>query len=74
MIRHGRNLPPSSGRGSQIQPVSFGDGPQMPMMAVSPYAKRSFVDHTYTDQVSILKFIEANSAGTRAVSCDRSSR
>ncbi len=30
------------------------------MIVVSPYAKRGFVDHTYTDHVSILKFIEAN--------------
>jgi hypothetical protein len=44
-----------------IQPVSFfGDGPRIPMIVVSPYARRGFVDHTYTDHVSILKFIEAN--------------
>jgi phospholipase C len=44
-----------------IQPVSFfGDGPRVPMLVISPYAKRGFVDHTYTDHVSILKFIEAN--------------
>jgi len=27
-------------------------------MVVSPYAKRGYVDHTYYDHVSILKFIE----------------
>ncbi len=44
-----------------IQPVSFfGDGPRVPMIVVSPFARRGFVDHTYTDHVSILKFIEAN--------------
>jgi phospholipase C len=44
-----------------IQPVSFfGDGPRVPMLVVSPYARRDFIDHTYTDHVSILKFIEAN--------------
>jgi phospholipase C len=44
-----------------IQPVSFfGDGPRVPMQVVSPYARRGFVDHTYNDHVSILKFIEAN--------------
>jgi phospholipase C len=44
-----------------IQPVSFfGDGPRVPMMVVSPYARQGFVDHTYNDHVSILKFIEAN--------------
>ncbi len=44
-----------------IQPVSFfGDGPRVPMLVISPFAKPGFVDHTYTDHVSILKFIEAN--------------
>jgi acid phosphatase len=44
-----------------IQPVSFfGDGPRVPMIVVSPYARRDYIDHTYTDHVSILKFIEAN--------------
>jgi phospholipase C len=44
-----------------IQPVSFfGDGPRVPMIVVSPYARSGFVDHTYSDHVSILKFIEAN--------------
>src|SRR5262249_6095687 len=44
-----------------IQPVSFfGDGPRIPMIVVSPYAKRDAIDHTYTDHVSVLKFIEAN--------------
>ena len=44
-----------------IQPVSFfGDGPRVPMIVVSPYARRDVVDHTYTDHVSVLKFIEDN--------------
>jgi len=44
-----------------VQPVSFfGDGPRVPMIVVSPYTRPGFVDHSYTDHVSILKFIEAN--------------
>lgn len=44
-----------------IQPVDFfGDGTRIPLIAVSPYARRGYVDHTYYDHVSILKFIEAN--------------
>ena len=44
-----------------IQPVSFfGDGPRVPLILVSPYARHGAVDHTYNDHVSILKFIEAN--------------
>ncbi len=38
----------------------FGDGTRIPLIAVSPFAKKGYVDHTYTDHVSILKFIEAN--------------
>jgi phospholipase C len=44
-----------------IQPIDFfGDGPRTVMIAVSPYAKTGFVDHTYGDHASILKFIERN--------------
>jgi phospholipase C len=44
-----------------IQPVSFfGDGPRVPMLVVSPYARTGAVDHTYADHVSVLKFIERN--------------
>jgi acid phosphatase len=39
---------------------AFGDGTRIPLIAISPFAKRGVVDHTYTDHVSILKFIEAN--------------
>jgi phospholipase C len=38
----------------------FGDGPRIPLLAVSPYARRGHVDHTYADHTSILKFIEHN--------------
>ena len=37
-----------------------GYGPRMPLLVVSPYAKAGFVDHTLTDQSSILRFIEDN--------------
>lgn len=44
-----------------IQPIDFfGDGPRIPLLVISPYAKRGHVDHAYHDHVSILKFIEAN--------------
>src|SRR6516162_4583211 len=38
----------------------FGDGTRIPLLAVSPFAKKGHVDHTYADHVSILKFIEKN--------------
>jgi phospholipase C len=37
-----------------------GYGPRLPLIVVSPYAKANFVDHTTTDQSSILRFIEDN--------------
>jgi phospholipase C len=44
-----------------IQPLDFfGDGTRIPLMVISPYVKPGTVDHTYTDQASILKFIEWN--------------
>jgi len=38
----------------------FGDGPRIPLIAVSPFAKPGHIDHTYADHASILKFIELN--------------
>ena len=44
-----------------IQPIDFfGDGPRIPLIVVSPFTRGGHVNHTYTDHVSILKFIERN--------------
>ncbi|HYL85912.1 MAG TPA: alkaline phosphatase family protein [Candidatus Angelobacter sp.] len=44
-----------------IQPLDFfGDGPRIPLLAVSPFSKGGHISHTYSDHVSILKFIERN--------------
>lgn len=37
-----------------------GPGPRQPLLVISPYSKTNYVDHTQTDQASILKFIEDN--------------
>jgi phospholipase C len=37
-----------------------GYGPRLPLLVVSPYAKANYVDHTVTDQSSILRFVEDN--------------
>jgi len=37
-----------------------GYGPRLPMLLISPYAKVNYIDHTLTDQSSILRFIEDN--------------
>jgi phospholipase C len=37
-----------------------GYGMRQPLLVVSPWAKKNFVDHTVTDQTSVLRFIEDN--------------
>jgi phospholipase C len=37
-----------------------GYGPRLPLIVISPYAKKNFVDHTATNQTSIIRFIEDN--------------
>jgi phospholipase C len=37
-----------------------GYGPRLPLMVISPWAKINYVDHTITDQTSILRLIEDN--------------
>ena len=37
-----------------------GYGTRQPLMVISPFAKKNFIDHTLTDQTSILRFIEDN--------------
>jgi phospholipase C len=44
-----------------IQPLDFfGDGPRIPLIAVSPYARGGRIVHSYNDHASIVKFIERN--------------
>lgn len=35
-----------------------GPGPRLPILLISPWAKANYVDHTYTDQTSIMRLIE----------------
>jgi len=37
-----------------------GHGPRLPLLVISPWANSNFVDHTLTDQASIINFIEKN--------------
>ncbi len=37
-----------------------GHGPRLPLLIISPWAKKNFVDHTLTDQTSIIRFVEDN--------------
>ena len=37
-----------------------GYGPRLPLLLISPWSKQNYVDHTLTDQTSVLRFIEDN--------------
>jgi phospholipase C len=40
-----------------------GYGPRLPLLVISPWARKNFVDHTMTDQSSIIRFVEDNWLG-----------
>jgi len=50
--------------GSQNEPGDYQRrcryGPRQPLIVISPYARKNFVDHSVTDLTSILLFIEEN--------------
>jgi phospholipase C len=60
---------PLAGPNSGGAPVNgrCGYGTRMPLLVISPFAKRNHVDHTLTDQASILRFIEDNWLGGERV-------
>ena len=37
-----------------------GYGPRLPFLVISPWSRPNFVDHTLTDQTSVIRFIEDN--------------
>jgi phospholipase C len=44
-----------------------GYGPRLPLLVISPWARQNFVDHTLTDQTSIIRFIEDNWLGGQRI-------
>jgi phospholipase C len=53
-------VPPADGGAAQPVLGRCGYGTRMPLLVVSPLAKKNYIDHTLTDQTSILKFVEDN--------------
>jgi phospholipase C len=56
--------------GAAVNPHALGRcgyGPRLPMLVISPYAKENFVDHTVTDQTSVIHFIEDNWLGGQRI-------
>jgi phospholipase C len=43
-----------------IQNGRCGYGPRQPLLVISPFARKNYVDHRVTDQASVLRFIEDN--------------
>ena len=62
----GRGTPMTGVKGRPVQ-GRCGHGPRLPMLVVSPFAKANFVDHTPTDQTSIIRFIEDNWLGGQRI-------
>ncbi len=52
-------LPGPGTNGAAVQ-GRCGYGPRLPLLVISPWSKQNFVDHTVTDQSSIIRFIEDN--------------
>jgi phospholipase C len=44
-----------------------GYGPRQPLLVISPWALENFVDHTVTDQTSVIHFIEDNWLGGQRI-------
>jgi phospholipase C len=61
-FQQGKAVPAAPLNGNFGQPAwgRCGYGTRMPLLVVSPFAKRNHVDHTLTDQSSVLRFIEDN--------------
>jgi phospholipase C len=61
---HDANLDSSICAGAPVPLGGYADrcgyGPRLPLLVISPYSKANSVDHTRTDQTSVLRFIEDN--------------
>lgn len=56
----GKVSPQLSGISAPNAQGRCGYGPRLPMLVISPYARQNYVDHTTTDQASIIRFVEDN--------------
>jgi phospholipase C len=54
------NMAPTLAGVTSTTPVQgrCGHGPRLPLLVISPWAKKNFIDTTVTDQSSIIRFIE----------------
>jgi phospholipase C len=54
--------PGKCGNGTPLNSIEgrCGVGPRLPLVVISPFAKANFVDHSFTTQTSVTRFIEDN--------------
>jgi phospholipase C len=53
--------------GGTLEQARCGVGPRQPLLVISPFAKRNFVDGSETTQASVVKFIEDNWLGGQRI-------
>ncbi|WP_263357475.1 phospholipase C [Acidicapsa ligni] len=63
----GSSALPGISSGTEHAQGRCGYGPRLPLLVISPWSKHNFVDHTVTDQSSILRFVEDNWLGGERV-------
>jgi phospholipase C len=61
-LQQGKSTPAQPLNGNAGIPAwgRCGEGTRVPLLVISPFAKRNHVDHTLVDQASVLRFIEDN--------------
>jgi len=58
----GTGTQPTGVNGSPVN-GRCGPGTRIPFLVISPWAKTNYVDHTFIDQASVVRFIEDNWLG-----------
>jgi phospholipase C len=56
----GVNALPGVASGTTHAQGRCGYGPRQPFLVISPFSRHNFVDHTVTNQASVIRFIEDN--------------
>jgi len=68
-VQQGGSAPATPLMGNDGKPAQgrCGYGTRIPLLVVSPFAKKNYVDHTLVDQTSVLRFIEDNWLGSERI-------
>lgn len=60
-------VPSSDGGAPAPAQGRCGYGSRIPLMVISPFSKKNYIDHTLVDQSSVLKFVEDNWLGGQRI-------